>query len=367
MEHSFLKSEQIHKVHFVQDSRWNAANLVSKIENYILTVNLWHFGSRCLLKIRIISIKSRPGTSSGIIVVKNVILGENRRSVSIDKRIRIMRIPFGPRFEVQMSNDWIVARKMLIFQQISREKYKWLYSFYAIHRSAQYLGQSNLPDLLQLTGSKAAFAVRIFVPESIAAADNSVDILLCNLKKTTCRDVRAGCSLTRPSPARKQVVDRDPRLHKSVSRFKSDGLRDTSSWTLRRIPSWTFFQIFFRSIIDYRIIVCLHGVVLFMKKVYVLRDIAFHVAQWFRSINFDTRLIQRSGQGSLSKFILRLLLVTSARMKQVGVSKKETSHSDARSNILRGGGGDLGKASCATGATPRVRITLLKHKSSSLS
>lgn len=56
--------------------------------------------------------------------------------------------------------------------------------------------------------------------------DSSVAILLCNLKKTTCRDVRAGCSLRRPSPARKQVVDSDPRLHKSDSRFRSEGLLD---------------------------------------------------------------------------------------------------------------------------------------------
>jgi len=52
-----------------------------------------------------------------------------------------------------------------------------------------------------------------------------VAILLCNLRKTTCRDVRAGCSLRRPSPARKQVVDKDPRLHKSDLCFKSDDLR----------------------------------------------------------------------------------------------------------------------------------------------
>jgi len=51
-------------------------------------------------------------------------------------------------------------------------------------------------------------------------------ILLCNLKKTTCRDVRAGCSLRRPSPARKQVVDKDPCLHKSDSRFRSEDLRN---------------------------------------------------------------------------------------------------------------------------------------------
>lgn len=38
--------------------------------------------------------------------------------------------------------------------------------------------------------------------------------------------MRAGCSLRRPSPARKQVVDKDPRLHKSDSRFRSEGLRD---------------------------------------------------------------------------------------------------------------------------------------------
>jgi len=56
--------------------------------------------------------------------------------------------------------------------------------------------------------------------------DSSVAILLCNLRKTMCKDVRAGCSLSRPSPARKQVVDKEPRLHRSDSSFGSKGLRD---------------------------------------------------------------------------------------------------------------------------------------------
>lgn len=57
-------------------------------------------------------------------------------------------------------------------------------------------------------------------------AASLVAILLCSLKKTTWREVRAGCSTRRPSPALKQLVDNEPRLQMSGSILASTGLCD---------------------------------------------------------------------------------------------------------------------------------------------
>lgn len=82
------------------------------------------------------------------------------------------------------------------------------------------------------------------------SAASSVARRLWSLKKTTCTEVRAGVSLIRPSPARKQVVDSEPSLQRSASScLGNTGFLDCSFpyWSK---PNTRWSRFFFRKIWD---------------------------------------------------------------------------------------------------------------------